>query len=237
MQSFMRRRWRSRALALLSPLALILSACGIWSSPSGVLLDVDFRQQLPDSWDYCGPANVLMWRLYNGYSEVSQHQIYNSMGIGGQGTSPEKLAEAAWSWANVLQATFERVSCDGGAFDQREIIAARQITSIDNDTPMIVIVDGGFHAVLAIGGDWHHDSSSGLDVWDVTYVHDPRLTHGEVHYGAGSWIDWYAAGFTCEQVFDEGAVGNTGYNLETYGDNVVVYGYDGPGPGGDPIPK
>lgn len=239
MQSVRKRRRPIGTLVLLPILAsMLLSGCGnVGSNPSGVTLNVPHRQQLPDSWDYCGPANVLMWRRANGYGEVSQHTIYNSMGIGGSGTNPQDLALAVQDWAHVSQASFEVAACDEGPYDEREIISARQITSIDNGVPIIVIVDAGFHAVIAIGGEWHHDSSTGLEVWDEAYFNDPRLTQGNVHYGAGRWIDWFTAGFTCEQVFDQGAVGNAGYNLSEFGDQVVAYGYDGPRPGGDPIAK
>lgn len=87
------------------------------------------------------------------------------------------------------------------------------------------------------GGDWHHDTSTGLYVWDFAYIHDPQATFPDTNYAAGDWIEWYTFAQTCEQIFDEGAVGNTGYNLTEYGDQVVAYGYDGPRPGGDPIPK
>lgn len=220
-------------------LSLVLtSGCGsLGSSLDGVTLGVPYRQQFQLDWDYCGPANVLMWRLYNGYSDISQQTIYDWMGVGGTGTSPEEIRDALVHWANVSWADFDRVACDGGPYDEREIIAARQITSVDNDEPVIVIVESGFHSVLIDGGDWHYDSSTGLDVWDVTYIHDPAEVAGDHPLTAGEWIDQFASGYTCEQVFDESAVGNTGYNLETYGNQVVAYGYDGPRIGGDPIPK
>jgi hypothetical protein len=238
MQGSTRRRHGVGALVLLAVGAsTLLAGCRIAFSPEGIQLDVPFEQQLPIAWDYCGPANVLMWRLYEGYPWTSQETIYATMGIGGQGTSPPVIASAVASWANISQASYEVQSCDGGPFDKRELIAARQITSIDGEAPVIVIVDGGFHAVMVTGGDWHHDSSTGLDVWDFTYIHDPQATSGHRYYSAGHWIDWFTFGYTCEQVFDGAVVGNTGYNLNTYGGNVVAYGYDGPRPGGDPIPK
>lgn len=209
---------------------IVLSGCN--TPPSGVDLNVPFRNQI--GWDYCGAANVLMWRLYNGGNEISQSTIYNSMGGAGAGVSPEAIASGVAQYAFVPNAIVDREACDDGPYDKRDVIAARQIASVDEREPAVVIVDAGYHAVLINGGDWHEDSSTGLDVWDYTYVHDPD-DRADVYKVAGDWVAWFTSGYTCEQVVDEYAVGNAGYYLETYGSSVSVRGYSGTRPGGDPI--
>ena len=70
-------RCRPLLLLCLVILGFCLAGCGL-SLYERYELRVPFRYQERN--DYCAPASVLMWRLYDGLSPVSQTTIYNWVG-------------------------------------------------------------------------------------------------------------------------------------------------------------
>lgn len=218
---FRLRRWTWS----LAP-ALLLAACGgqISSNPS-VDLRVPYRAQDPNSFD-CGPASVLMWRLHDGLSELSQATIGNWMGgTSCGGTTTEAIVAAV----NNFTLTHDAFRDLTGYNDYRAFFS-RQITSIDNREPVIAIIHGGLHAGVVNGGKWR-SLTTGDYQWEYVYFHDP-LVRANDYYTADSWQDTNCPEpSACQQVISSSASGAWSYNLSTYGDDVGIGGgggYTGP---------
>ena len=218
---------RPRRVIWMIPLLLpplIGAGCSIGSKPD-YKLGLPYREQL--DFGYCGPASVLMWRLFHGYPEVSQQTILNFMGGGGCGVSPQAIASAVRAYTATSDAFWDLA---GGQGDPELIQAqfiSRQITSIDARVPVIPIVESGFHAGVINGGKWHTNTSSNYKTWDFVYFHDPDDIAGgaNIYYSAGSWIDYSCAtGTPCSQILSTSASGAWQYNLDTYGDEIEVRG-------------
>lgn len=219
--AFRAQRW----IWSLAP-ALLLAACGgqIGTNPS-VDLRVPYRAQALNSFD-CGPASVLMWRLHDGLSEISQSTIAAYMG----GTSCGAATSAIVAAVNNFTLTHDAFRDLTGYNDYRAFFS-RQITSIDNREPVIAIIRGGLHAGVVNGGKWR-DLGGGSYQWEYVYFHDP-LTRANDYYTGGSWQDTNCPEpSTCEQVISSSASGAWYNNLNSYGDDVALGGggggYTGP---------
>jgi hypothetical protein len=208
-------------------LTLTLVGCGEVGSDPDVKLGVPYRAQAPSSFD-CGPASVLMWRLYDGLSEVSQATIGNSMGGTSCGVTPQAVANAVNQWTATSDAYYDLAG--DSEFEQ---FFSRQITSIDSRVPVIALIQGGLHAGVVNGGLWHTNANNDYQ-WDYVYFHDPQ-TFANDYYGADSWTDTMCPpGGTCNQITSFNAAQAWSYNLNAYGDEVVTAGGGGIGPGGPP---
>jgi hypothetical protein len=154
-----------------------------------VTLGVPFREQ-PFGSDYCGAASVLMWRLRNGYPEISQDEIYAFMaGGGGWGTSPQAIRNAANHFAGVWDAYADY---DGAYLPNSEQFFTRQILSVDRGVPVIPIVEYGFHAGVINGGSWGK-TLDGRTVWKEVLFHDPK-GYPNRRFVSNSWLDYSLAG-------------------------------------------
>lgn len=224
----MRRRMiRATPLILLAPMILFVGCGGEIADSSDVKLGVPYRAQDPNSFD-CGPASVLMWRLYDGKSEISQQTIGSWMGGTGCGSSQQSIVAAVNHFTATSDAFWDLTS----ELDYQEFFS-RQITSIDNGVPVIPILYGGLHAAVINGGKWHENADADYQ-WDYVYLHDP-LTRSNDQYSADLWRDTNCpSGSPCEQIASQGASGAWSSNLQTYGGDVVLGGGGG-GRGGDPI--
>jgi hypothetical protein len=209
-------------LLALAVLGLLAAGCGNVGSNPDVTLGVPYRAQALGSFD-CGPASVLMWRLYDGLPEISQQTIANWMGGTSCGASQDDIAAAV----NHFTATFD-ADVDLAGDVQYEAFFSRQITSIDNGFPVIAILNGGLHAGVVNGGKWH-DNANGDYQWDYVYFHDPNRIAND-YYSASFWQSSNCPpGSTCEQIVSSNAAGLWASNLSTYGGDVVTGG-GGPGP-------
>jgi hypothetical protein len=199
-------------------LAALLAGCGNVGSTSDVKLGVPYRAQAPGSFD-CGPASVLMWRLYDGLSEVSQSTIGNWMGGTCSGVSQDGIADAVNFWTHTHDAYWDFVG-----EDEQDSYFSRQITSIDTGSPVIAIISFN-HAGVINGGKWHQLSGGGYQ-WDYVYFHDPQ-TFANDYYSADHWIDSNCPpGSPCEQIISVSASGAFAQNLSTYGDDIGVRGIE-----------
>jgi hypothetical protein len=216
-----------KRLAILLPVSLLLS-CGI-PPDEGRQLPVPFRSQQQANW--CAPAVVLMWRLYDGFPEISQQSIYDWMGGPGCTTQP-RVRDAI----NVFTSTHD-VYWDQGSPQSSQHMIARQITSFDSGTPSAPVVNYN-HVVLLIGGKWHLDGSD--KVWDFVYFHDPDPYFGgpAIRESAYDWLNEFcSAGINfCDQFVSSLAVTYWQGNEVNYGAQVRVYGGGGAG-GGGPFPN
>ncbi len=210
-------------------ITLLATACGEVGSDPDVKLGVPYRAQDPSSFD-CGPASILMWRLYDGLSEISQSTIASYLGGTSCGVTPNAIADGV----NHFTATYDAFVDLAGDVEYEQFFS-RQITSIDSGVPVIAIINGGLHAGVVNGGLWHENANNEYQ-WDYVYFHDP-LTVANDYYTGDFWKDSNCpTGSACEQVASSSAVGAWSYNYSTYGGDVVLGGGGGGGHGG-PLPK
>lgn len=197
---------------------VLLLGCGSGGQNRDVHLGVPYRAQAPGSMD-CGPASVLMWRLYDGLPEVSQTSINQWMGGSSCGFNEPTIAAAV----NYFTYTHDAYA-DYEGLEFAEDFFSRQITSIDNSTPVIPVINS-FHAGVINGGKWKK-LTNGKYEWDYVYVHDP-LTFANDYYVAGDWLytNCPLGSDTCAQVVSSGATFGWQGNYSTYGTRTRVYGY------------
>jgi Peptidase_C39 like family len=202
-------------LALLLLITPLLGACFIASHPS-VDLHVPYRAQAAGSLD-CGPASVLMWRLYDGLPEISQQTIGAWMGGTCSGVSQQALANAVGYFTNTFDAYWDFVGDD-----EIPSFMSRQITSIDSRIPVIAIISFN-HAGVVNGGKWH-DAGGGFNEWDFVYFHDPSVRAND-YYSGGLWIDSNCpVGSPCEQIISYGASAAWAAHLAQFQSSVIVGG-------------
>ncbi len=199
-------------------LAVTLSGCSV---PPTFKLYIPHRYQEGNF--YCGPASILMWRLYDGYPEVTQSSIAKYIGCSSTGgVSPEGIALGVNYFTATHDAFVDDYGGMGNPTDLEAQFFSRQITSLERRTPVIAIVEYGFHAGVINGGKWHRDKVSGYNVWDLVYLHDPDPVRGGPNqpYSSGEWT----AGFVVLQVASTYAILNSQSNLALYGHRVIVPG-------------
>lgn len=168
----------------------------------------------------CGPASVLMWRLYDGLPGISQATIGQWMGTSSSCGSSEESISAAVSHFTLTYDTY--VDRDGLIYS--EDFFARQITSIDNSAPVIAIINS-FHAGVVNGGKWR-TRPNGRYEWEYVYVHDP-LTTANDYYVAGDWLYTNCPGGsdTCVQIISSGATVGWQGNYTNYGNRIRILGF------------
>ncbi|HYU33454.1 MAG TPA: hypothetical protein VEW48_14960 [Thermoanaerobaculia bacterium] len=210
----MRRTWILRgAGALLLAAGLVAGSC----IPQDHKLNIPYRAQ--EQFNYCTPAAVLMWRLYDGLVTVSQTTIFNWMGGTGN-TNQINVANAVNYFTNTRDAYW-----DSGSPTTYRQMAARQITAFDRSIPSIVVINYD-HVVIVNGGSWHTDPN--YRVWDEVFAHDPDPFWGANRYfSAGSWIYSFCppGNRYCDQIISSGATYDWSTNYTTYND-TKIYGWD-----------
>lgn len=196
------------------PLAMALlltTACGGVGSNPDFKLGVPYHQQDPNSLD-CGPASVQMWADYDYSNPPSQAEISHWMGGSSCGVTQTVIANAVNFFTATDDAYWDFVSSD----EQNSFIS-RQITSIDNYTPVIAIITFN-HAGVVNGGKWHE--VSGGYQWDYVFFHDP-LTFANDYYSSEGWLDVNCTvGTPCEQIVSTSASATWYDNYSSYGDSV-----------------
>lgn len=207
------------ALALIVA-AISLAGCNIEFGDGDFELGVPYRAQ--EQFNYCAPASVLMWRLYDGLPEVSQTTIFNWMG--GTGCVNQITTRNAVNhFTRTLDAFWDRAS----PVDAEGLIA-RQITSMDRLTPVIAVINGN-HTVVINGGKWHDEGD--LYVWDRLIYHDPDPAFGRnFPVSADDWLDLLfcpESAFTCDQIISGNASKAWAFNLSSYGPRITSVGGGG----------
>ena len=225
----MRRLWKMTQVVAICGAVAVIAACGSTSTDE-VDLDVPYVEQ--DGNFYCGPASVLMWRLYDGLAPVSQTEIAQTMGTDDAcGTFAYRIDDGVRAYTN---SGYDAI-WDPDDYSNRDYFVARQITSVDSWVPVIAI-PGSFHAGVVNGGH-HHEipDSGGMRQWDYVYFHDPQIGPDR-YYDGDLWLDELCSysGDACEQIISDSATGGWYNNYSNYHEDVVVGGGGGPGPGGDP---
>jgi hypothetical protein len=178
-----------------------------------------FAQQTPD---YCVPASIQMWAAYNG-NRVSQTTIANYVGtVQFIGTPALNVAPGvdhftATTDANLLSAFYTSPAQ----------FASMQISSINNQRPLIAVFSEQ-HVVVVSGGSWHHDDNTGWNVWDSVIYQDPSTTYGgpDRELDASTWMNAITS-----MVIGGSAAADAQANFDQYGGTVAVRGsVDGGGP-------
>jgi hypothetical protein len=199
-------------------LFLLLSfstACTIGGNPE-IELEVPYRAQALNSLD-CGPASVLMWRLYDGFPEISQQSISTWMGGTCNGASAQDIADAVNHFTNAGDAYWDIPGGQGAPEQLEREFFARQITSIDNATPVIAIIEFQ-HAGVINGGRWH--SVDNGRQWDYVFFHDPS-DGPDLEIPSERWRNLNCPpGQACEQIISTAAAGGWSSNLQNYGAGI-----------------
>lgn len=205
------------ALVLVAPLLVRASSCSFFPEGAGVQLGVPYRAQ--DQLNYCAAAAVLMWRLYDGRSEISQQSIFNWMGGVGC-TTPPVVTSAVRNFTFTTDAFWDK----GGGANANEM-AARQIASVNYGTPVLAVVDYN-HTGIINGGKWHAEANA--NVWDFVYFHDPdpRFGGANLQYSATNWFSRFcSAGQSfCDQIISASASAKWAEYLSDYGSTVRLAG-------------
>ena len=213
-----------------------LTSCGggLFNQPD-YTLDVPYRAQ--EQFNYCVPASIQMWRLYDGLSNVSQTTIFNA--VGGAPCDPVDATYGVSIYTNSgSDAYFDHEFSPTTA--ERDEIISRQITSIDVGVPVMALIRSQTHVGIINGGKYE-DHGSYLE-WEFLDFHDPDPAYGEDYrYSGGDWLDEFCSPFAsyCGQVVSTSAAASWYSNLDAYGDSVAVYGGGGGCMPGDcgPFPK
>ena len=205
-------------LLILLLASTLLAGCNIGASEN-YQLGVPYRQQERD--DYCVPASVLMWRLYDGLPAVSQTTIYTW--LGGHACNPTDVPPAVNHFTDTFDAYLDLVFSPSQL--DREELVARQIRSEDQLSPVIAIVGSARNHVGVINGGRYTRSGSYYE-WDFLYFHDPKPFGENAYYSARQWMDVFcSSGYPyCGQILSSNATSGWQNYYATYGNSILLYG-------------
>ena len=211
-----------KVAGLLCMTAIIVSkSCSIsFGSPpppgvvSGFSLGVPWYQQ--QGTQYCGAASIQMWAGYD-KRYYTQSSIATAIGLDpASGVSREAILGGVHQFTSSGAGAI--LDYPGGVGDPRAIFDSGEITSMNSRVPVLPIVNGGLHAGVIDGGEWHMNDDGSLYVWDTVYFHDP-LSAPDRSILAGDW-DNYAV----SHVISQSAAAQASSNYSQYGYQVVRRG-------------
>jgi hypothetical protein len=205
---------------LLVSVTLTSSACNL-SLYETYELGVPYRAQVQR--DYCVPASILMWRLYDRLSEIPQRDIYNY--LGGQACSPFDVPDGVNHFTNTFDSYFDVVFSP--LQQDREELIARQITSEDRGVPVIAIVgDARNHVGVINGGKYSRKGS--YYQWDFLFFHDPARGEG-LYYASSDWLEHFcsATHSYCGQILSSNAATGWKDYYAYYRNSILLYGGGG----------
>jgi Peptidase_C39 like family len=170
--------------------------------------------------EYCGPASILMWALYDGVGGLTQTSIGNHIGTSlATGSSPSQIVAGV----NYYTRSGRDAVLDypAGTTDEVGVYYSQEVTSINDGVPFLTLIGGATHAGIARGGSWNYDDNSGLYVWDSVIFQDP-ITGPDQVYFAGQWTSESAG-----HIISNSASTEASYNYDTYGGSVGLRGTTG----------
>lgn len=214
-----KRRWLQRFVALN---LLWLGGCSLLED---YRIGVPYRRQ--EQSNYCVPASVLMWRLYDRLPEISQTSIFNW--LGGSACTADEVPGAVNHFTNTFDTYLDVVLSPSQT--ETEELTARQVVSLDSRVPVIAIVGTARNHVGVINGGKYKKQGDYYQ-WEFVYFQDPRPFGEDSYYGARQWLDFFCgAGFShCGQVVSSAAVTGWEYQYLKYGNYVLIYGSAEPCP-------
>jgi hypothetical protein len=159
-------------------LSIILPYTGCEDEPSPYrILPVPFFWV--EGYQWCTVACTKMWAHYDGNTHVGQPEIASYVGVP---TYPDKAVDGVNHFTNSdgwMQ--WEPYTKYG-----QELCIAYSIACVEDRCPSIIPVDGGTHAILAIGFKWHKNAM-GTPIADFMTCHNPdvgeriEITGGELY--------------------------------------------------------
>lgn len=203
-------------------LAGALAGCGGWlhNYPAG-RLGVPYYAQEQDN--YCVPASIKMWRGYDGLNPTySQDEIW--MAIGGAPCSGSDAEAGVRQFTATGYDAYQDI--ESTTFHQD--FMARQITSIDKEIPVMVVVhDARDHVGILNGGKYTSDSSTGRYRWEYVFFHDPDPYFGGSNrqYTSDDWIDLVCmsgVGF-CAQIISQWATEGWSSSQQHWSSSIDTY--------------
>lgn len=205
-------RWSACGLLLGS------AACyGFLHNTTAPRLGVPYRAQ--EQYNYCVPASIAMWRAYDGLPEMSQTEIWNALG------------GAPCSGYDALLGVRQFTSSGSDAIlnspppTRSDEFFGRQITSIDNRVPVMVVVGSAKdHVGIINGGSYSITGSTERYRWNTVLFHDPGVGPDQEYDSAG-WIFTTCDDFFsyCDQIISDGASFSWEYHVQAYGSSIDLY--------------
>jgi hypothetical protein len=145
------------------------------------------------------------------------HGATGGFGVGG--VEIQYIAPEMSRSGGVFDAVMDHMFFDNPDYFKRQISAAVQ------PSPVIALINQGYHGGVLNGGQWHKTTNTAgqqVYVWDQVKFHDPLRGPDQI-YTAGSWegVNCGQANPVCYQALSNSAASNTA-NV-----NVVMYGGGG----------
>lgn len=207
----------------------VIAALTLWSVGCTIPENQEFKLGVPhveqEQFNYCVPASILMWRLYDGLPAVSQDEIFNW--LGGAPCTGDEIPAGVNHFTRTTD-TFLDLETANNLGDNIRDIVARHITSVgESRIPVIALVRSTKNHVGVInGGKYHFDEVSGLNVWDLVYFHDPAESFGDRLFTASQWLDFFCRETHphCAQIVSSSAIIGWDANVVNYGNSVSFQG-------------
>jgi len=205
---------------------IVFLGCGEGDPPFKKVLNVPY---CPQSYAYyCAAACVYMWALFDGIP-CTQAQVVSWTGAWPCGVPPLRVVEAIGFF--TLSPGYAAWKYDSEPGAQGDLMGAC-IEGIKDRVPAIMPFEGGSHAVLVTGFEWHEDAN-GKPIGEVIYYNDPDGYVGK-WYETVSYIEnnlWtetnglYYVLLGCEWYVDPGEMGHDGFVLRrgTYYGGPPIY--------------
>jgi hypothetical protein len=173
--------------------------------------------------DYCMPAAIQMSAKFHNINPPSQATLFANMhgqpgGFGIGGVEIQYIAPEMSRSGGVWDAVMDHMFFDNNDYYKRQISAAVQ------PSPVIALINQGYHGGVINGGQWHKTTNTSGEayVWDQVKFHDP-LRGPDQYYTADSWasVNCSSSNPVCYQALSNSAASNTA--------NVTVVMYGGGG--------
>lgn len=202
-------------LVLLAAMLSMAMTCTIgFGSPQPAPFGLNMPWLRQEQYYYCVPASIQMWGLFdNSQFRVSQTTIAGYVhAVPPDGTPALNIPPGvdfytATKDANLVSAFYTSPAQ----------FASMQITSINFQRPLMAIFNQQ-HVVVVSGGSWHHDDTSGFNVWDTVIYQDPAGA-ADSELDASTWQD-----AVTDMVIGTSASASAQANFKQYGNTVVVRG-------------
>lgn len=209
------RSWTA-TLVLISLMPLWVACGGLFEGSPQPVLGVPYVEQ--ERFNYCVPASIAMWRGYDGLPEMSQDEIWNQLG-----GAPCDGLDAALG-VRLLTNSGGDAYLDLETPALSEDFLARQLASINNRVPVMVIVGPARNHVGVInGGSYQLNASSGYR-WNTVLFHDPAYGPN-LEYSSSDWVEHSCRSYWsyCGQIISYGASANWVVDLQTFGSQIELY--------------
>jgi len=160
-----------RFFLVVTVFCLMLSTFSCFDGPwTDTLENVPYCPQ--ERYNYCAIACIQMWAWYQGYTNVTQPQIANYIGVTTFGAYPDMIVQGIERFTASLGFLVEYKNTNLG----QDCCIAACIAAIKDFTPSIMPFYGGTHGVLVIGYTWHYENK--IRIADDMEYHDPNPEMG-----------------------------------------------------------